>query len=136
MPADADNKITLIPDGKSFEAVRRFGDDLAKQLSCIPKAANRVSVAIDEIYSNIVKYSGADMAEIEYKIADGKVYIMFADNGAEYNPLAAKEPDITLSAEGRKIGGLGIFVVRKLTEDMEYKYEGNKNILKLAIALE
>ena len=60
---------------------------------------------------------------------------MFEDDGEPYNPLEKEDPDITLSAEERQIGGLGIFMVKKMTESMDYKYENNKNILKLVMAL-
>ena len=59
----------------------------------------------------------------------------FSDNGTPYNPLETKEPDVTLSAEDRKIGGLGIFMVKKMTESMEYKYENERNILSIVISL-
>ena len=59
----------------------------------------------------------------------------FTDDGIPYNPIKAEEPDVTLSAEERKIGGLGIFMVKKMTESMEYTYEDDKNILSLVISL-
>ena len=68
-------------------------------------------------------------------IENGKLHISFADNGIPYNPLEATEPDTTLSAEEREIGGLGIFMVKKMTESMEYEYTDDKNILTLVIAL-
>lgn len=131
----SEEKIAVIPNEKSFDAVQSFGAGLTERLAVMPKIANKVNIAIDEIYSNIVNYSGADIAEIKYEIADGKLILTFTDNGTEYNPLETKEPDVTLSAEERKIGGLGIFMVRKMTESMEYKYENERNILKLVIAL-
>ena len=89
----------------------------------------------DEIYANIVKYSKATLATIFYSIEDGKLRISFSDNGIPYNPLEAAEPDTTLSAEEREIGGLGIFMVKKMTESMEYEYKDGKNILTLVILL-
>ena len=60
----------------------------------------------------------------------------FEDNGIPYNPLKAPESDVTLSAKEREIGGLGILMVKKMSENMEYRYENNKNILKLSLVLE
>lgn len=131
-----EEKIIVTPNEKSFAAVQSFGEALTERLAAVPKVANKVNIAIDEIYSNIVNYSGADIAEIAYKISEGKLILTFADNGVEYNPLKAKEPDVTLAAEDRKIGGLGIFMVKKMTESMEYKYENEKNILTIVISLE
>ena len=130
-----ENSITVIADDKSMILVSEFAKSLTEKLTVVPKIANKVSIAVDEIYSNIVNYSGAELATISYEIKDGRLYITFTDDGIPYNPLEAEEPDITLSAEERKIGGLGIFMVKKMTESMEYTYEDEKNILKLIIAL-
>ena len=130
-----ENSITVISDDKSMIPVSEFAKSLTEKLAVVPKVANKVSIAVDEIYSNIINYSGAELATISYEIKDGRLYITFTDDGIPYNPLEAEEPDITLSAEERKIGGLGIFMVKKMTESMEYTYEDEKNILKLIIAL-
>ena len=129
-----ENSITVIADDKSMIPVSEFAKSLTEKLAVVPKVANKVSIAVDEIYSNIINYSGAELATISYEIKDGRLYITFTDDGIPYNPLEAEEPDITLSAEERKIGGLGIFMVKKMTESMEYTYEDEKNILKLIIA--
>lgn len=130
-----DEKIKVIPNEESFAAVQSFAEDLTKKLAVVPKVANKVNIAFDEIYSNIVNYSGADIAEIKCEIIGGKLILTFSDNGTPYNSLETKEPDVTLSAENRKIGGLGIFMVKKMTESMEYKYENERNILTLVILL-
>ncbi|MGN0181986.1 MAG: SpoIIE family protein phosphatase, partial [Candidatus Ornithomonoglobus sp.] len=130
-----DNSITVIADDKSILPVSEFVQTLTEKLSVVPKIANKVSIAVDEIYSNIVNYSGAELAEVSYSIKDGRLYITFTDDGIPYNPLQAEEPDLTLPIEEREIGGLGIFLVKNMTESMEYTYENNKNILRLVIAL-
>ena len=130
-----ENSITVIADDKSMIPVSEFAKSLTEKLAVVPKVANKVSIAVDEIYSNIINYSGAELATISYEIKDGRLYITFTDDGIPYNPLEAEEPDITLSAEERKIGGLGIFMVKKMTESMEYTYEDEKNILSLVISL-
>ena len=130
-----ENSITVIADDKSMIPVSEFAKSLTEKLAVVPKVANKVSIAVDEIYSNIVNYSGAELATISYEIKDGRLYMTFTDDGIPYNPLEAEEPDVTLSAEERKIGGLGIFMVKKMTESMEYTYEDGKNILSLVISL-
>ena len=129
------NSITVIADDKSMILVSEFAKSLTEKLTVVPKIANKVSIAVDEIYSNIVNYSGADLATISYEKKDGRLYMTFTDDGIPYNPIKAEEPDVTLSAEDRKIGGLGIFMVKKMTESMEYTYEDDKNILSLVISL-
>lgn len=130
-----ENFITVIADDKSMIPVSEFAKSLTEKLAVVPKIANKVSIAVDEIYSNIINYSGAELATISYEIKDGRLYMTFTDDGISYNPLKAEEPDVTLSAEERKIGGLGIFMVKKMTESMEYTYEDEKNILRIVICL-
>ena len=96
---------------------------------------NKINIVFDEIFTNIVSYSKATLATVSYSIEGGKLHISFTDNGIPYNPLETAEPDITLSADERAIGGLGIFMVKKMTESMEYEYKDDKNILTLVIAL-
>ena len=130
-----DASISIVPDAESFTAVSAFADSLSDKLEILPKIANKINIVIDEIYANIVKYSKATRATICYSIDNNKLRISFTDNGTIYNPLEAIEPDTTLSAEEREIGGLGIFMVKKMTDSMEYEYTDGKNILTLVIAL-
>ena len=130
-----DESISVIPDDDSRLAVSTFADALSAKLEIVPKIANKINIVFDEIYTNIVNYSKATLATVSYSIENGKLRISFADNGIPYNPLEATEPDTTLSAEEREIGGLGIFMVKKMTESMEYEYKDDKNVLTLVIAL-
>ncbi|MBP5242920.1 MAG: ATP-binding protein, partial [Clostridia bacterium] len=72
-------------------------------------------------------------AGIRIEIMDEQkaVIITFTDCGIPYNPLLKQDPDVTLSAEEREIGGLGIFMAKKTMDDVSYRYEDGKNILKL-----
>ena len=130
-----DESISVVPDSNSRVAVGAFADSLSAKLEIVPKIANKINIVFDEIYANIVNYSKATLATISYSIENGKLRITFTDNGIPYNPLEAAEPDTTLSAEEREIGGLGIFMVKKMTESMEYEYTDGKNILTLVIIL-
>ena len=130
-----DESISVIPDSDSRKVVGAFADSLSAKLKILPKIANKINIVFDEIYANIVNYSKATMATIFYNIENGKLRISFTDNGIPYNPLEAAEPDTTLSAEEREIGGLGIFMVKKMTESMEYEYKEDKNVLTLVINL-
>ena len=116
-------------------AVSDFSQQLTAKLDVLPKVAGKVSIAIDEIASNIVNYSGAKTAEISYSIEADCLNLTFTDDGIPYNPLETAAPDLTLSAEERQIGGLGIFMVKKMTERMEYRYEDGKNVLLLVLSL-
>lgn len=131
----SNNFISVMPDKGSVKAVDIFARRLTQKLEVLPKISARINIIFDEIYTNILNYSGATNVEISYKIEEGKLCLSFADNGIPYNPLEAPEPDITLSAKEREIGGLGIFMVKKISEKMEYVHEGNRNILRVIIGL-
>ena len=100
------------------------------------KAMLQINIAIDEIYSNIVKFAYGDAtgpADVMIGCDEAKrvVSIVFEDEGTPYNPLDREDPDITLSIEERGIGGLGLFMVKKIMDDVIYNYDGTKNILTL-----
>ena len=97
------------------------------------KISTKLMVAVDEIYSNIVRYSGASEAHIRLMKEEDTLRLIFRDNGKPYSPLDAKEPDITASAEDRAIGGLGIFMVRKMMDNVEYMYKDGQNVLTLTM---
>lgn len=90
-----------------------------------------VDIAIDEIMSNIIFYSGSKDIEIEYMVSEEDVVLSFKDNGICYNPLDTEQPDIEASATERKIGGLGIFMVKELMDEVAYQYEDGRNILRI-----
>lgn len=131
----SNNCIVIVPNEESRQIISDFGDQLTSKLEIVPKVASKINIIIDEIYSNIVNYSKATLTEISYLIENGEIILSFIDNGKQYNPLETAEPDITLSAEERDIGGLGIFMVKKMANNIEYSYVESKNILKVMIAL-
>ena len=93
-------------------------------------------IAIDDIFGNIVNYAYTpEVGKVTVRLAvDEKTLtasLTFIDSGVPYNPLEKDDPDTTLSAEDRKIGGLGIFLVKKSMDDMRYEYKDGKNILTL-----
>ena len=100
---------------------------------CPQKIQNQIGIAVDEIFSNIANYAyrhEAGSAAVRIAVGDD-VTIEFEDAGAPYDPLEKEDPDISLSAEEREIGGLGLFMVKNLMDSVEYRLEGNKNILTI-----
>ncbi len=98
---------------------------------CAPKTKSSLMVAMDEIASNIVRYSGAKEFSVAIELADDPpvVRLVFSDEGRPYNPLAKSDPDVTLSAEEREVGGLGIFMVKKMMDEISYSHEDGRNVL-------
>ena len=128
-------KTLLLPVGPdSILKATAFVDSLLETIGCSAKTHSQLSVIIDEILSNIVHYAkGADTAEIRFVFTPETriVRLTFTDKGIPYNPLRYDAPDVTLPAEKRAIGGLGIFLVRKLSDAISYEYADGKNILSI-----
>lgn len=121
---------------ENLPAVTSFIDEQLEALACPLKAQMQIDVAIDEIFSNIAFYAygqepGDVTVRFDYDDTQGDAILTFTDNGATFNPLEAETPDVTLSAEERKIGGLGIFLVRKTMDEVTYRHENGCNILTI-----
>ena len=97
------------------------------------KQRKKLMVVVDEIYSNIIRYSGAKTARIFVGKENEKLSLVFSDDGIPYNPLENKEPDVFAALEEREIGGLGIFMVRKMAESIDYEYKDHMNRLTLIL---
>ena len=115
-------------------AVTEFVEAELEKLDCPMKSTVQINIAIDELLSNIVKYGyakqpGPVTVTVIAKDDPHGVCIRFEDEAIPYNPLDKEDPDISLSAEERGIGGLGIFLVKKTMDDIKYSYENGKNIL-------
>lgn len=123
--------ITLEPDEASIVKVAEFVESELKERGVSDKMVMKINIAVDEIYSNIVRYSGAHEVTARCLVEDEKVTLTFEDDGVQYNPMESPEPDITLSAEERDIGGLGIFMVKKSMSSLDYEYKDGKNILTI-----
>lgn len=95
------------------------------------KISMQFSIAVDEIYSNIVYYSGATTASVEFEVSDREIMLVFRDNGMEYDPMKKEDPKRAKSIEECKIGGLGIFIVKKFMDLMEYRRIGDTNVLTM-----
>ena len=109
---------------------------LLEQADCPMKAQMQIDVALDEILANIANYaygseSGNMTVAYEYDETSRTVVLRFTDAGVPYDPLTAKEPDTTLSADDRPIGGLGIFLVRKTMDGMSYERKDGMNVLTI-----
>lgn len=129
-------ELTLAAVKENITPVTMFVDEQLEALDCSMKAQMQIDVALDELFANIANYAypgGAGDATIQtdFEPAERIFSITFIDSGIPYDPLAKPDPDVTLSAEERSIGGLGIFLVKKTMDDMIYRYENNQNILTI-----
>ena len=102
------------------------------------KIITQFNLVVEELFVNVASYAYKDNGNgkckiaIEYNQDKQEVKLSIEDNGIKFNPLEKEDPDTNLSLDERPIGGLGIFLVKKNMDNIEYKYEDNKNILILS----
>ena len=130
------HEMTIEATLESIPEVTAFVDRKLEQVSCPVKAIKQINIAIDELFSNIAHYAykpetGPATVRVEVEKDPMTVVITFIDNGRPYDPLSNGDPDVSLSAEEREVGGLGIFLVRKMMDEVTYEYKDGKNILRV-----
>ena len=129
-------ELTLEAKVANLQEVLDFVDEYLMSLHCPMKIRMQIDVAVEEIFVNVASYAyapGTGNVTVRMDSADSprSAVITFIDKGIPYNPLAKADPDVTLSAEDRAIGGLGIYMVKKSMDKMEYEYTDQKNVLKM-----
>lgn len=132
----AENAKTLKVDAteENIGAVNDFLGAFLEENNCPMKTQMQIELAIEEAYINVAKYAygdGAGEAEVTLSLDGNELTIELKDSGTPYNPLEKQDPDITLSAEERPIGGLGVFLVKKTMNSVSYVYENGQNILTM-----
>lgn len=129
-------ELTIDATIDNVSVVTAFVDEQLEELGCPMKSQIQVDVAIDELFGNIANYAynpgvGPAIVRVEVTEAPLAVVITFIDHGVPYDPLKKEDPDVTLSAEEREAGGLGIYIVKKTMDDISYEYKDGQNILKI-----
>ena len=114
-----------------LDEVIDFIDEFLEEHECPMKIMTQINVAAEEIFVNIAHYSGSEKATITISESDGMAEITFTDSGRPYNPLEKPDPDITLPAEERDIGGLGVYIVKKTMDGVSYNHSGGCNIFTM-----
>ena len=122
----------------SFEAIPAATEGLSRWLEAEqvpPAAAYLATLALEELVTNCIKYGYDDQAEhlieVTMSITESELVMVFTDDGHSFNPLELSEPDKSLPIEDRAVGGLGIHMLRKMSDRMEYVYSGGKNRITL-----
>ena len=128
------NELTLEAKTENLDKVLSFVDEHLEEQECPMKTQMQIDIAVEELFVNIAHYAyhpevGPVTIRVEVQKEPLAVTITFIDQGVPYDPLAKEDPDITLSAEERQIGGLGIFMVKKSMDDIAYEYKDGQNIL-------
>ncbi|MCR5450412.1 MAG: anti-sigma factor antagonist [Solobacterium sp.] len=134
----AGNELEVDAKSENLPQVISFIEERMEEAGFTPKAITVVTLAAEEIFVNIASYayehgSGKGKAKIRVEITGDPVtaVVTFIDQGIPFDPMAKEDPDVSLPAEERTVGGLGIFMTKKLVDDMSYEYKDGENILKL-----
>jgi len=130
------NELTLDAVVENIPHVIDFVNSHLEGIACPAKVQRKIDIAIDELFSNIARYAyypnvGSVTVCVAVRKDPASVVISFIDCGVPYDPLAKRDPDTTLSAEEREIGGLGIFLVKQSMDDIQYEYKDGQNILQI-----
>ena len=129
-------ELTILAAVENLDQVLAFVDAELEKLDCPMKAQMQIDVAVEELFVNIAHYAyvpnqGSATIRVQTDGKNRSVEITFIDNGVPYDPVAKSDPDVTLSAEDRQIGGLGIYMVKKSMDDMRYEYRDGHNVLTI-----
>ena len=128
--------LTVPAELEQLQTVQDFIAEELESRDCPMKAQFQIEVAVEEIFVNIAHYAyggkpGEAAIGLDVIPNPKSCRIVFRDKGVPYNPLEKPDPDITLSAEERQIGGLGIYMVKQSMDKVEYRYEDGCNILTI-----
>lgn len=124
-----------------FKEAVDFIDEQLEKADCPMKTKVQIKVAAEEIFVNVAHYAyHQEVGEVEIRVEitenPKSAVITFSDSGKPFNPLEKPDPDITLSAEERDIGGLGIFMVKNTMDDVRYEFVDGQNCLTITKSLE
>lgn len=129
-------EITVTALIQNIQTVSDFVDEQLDALNCPMKARMQLNIAIDELFGNIAHYAyqpGTGPATVRVEVLEDplSVILTFIDRGIAFNPLQSTDPDTSLSADERDIGGLGIYMVKKSMDEITYEYKEGQNILRI-----
>ena len=129
-------ELTIEATPENVDTVIEFVDAQLEEYGCGMKEQMAIDVAIDELFGNIAHYAykpdvGYATVRVDVLKDPLSVEVTFIDNGKQYDPLAKEDPDTTLSVEDRPIGGMGILIVKKSMDAVNYEYKDGKNILTI-----
>lgn len=129
-------ELSIEANVENLQAVLDHIDGELALAGCPMTVQIQIDIAVEEMFVNIASYayeSGSGPARIGIEISDDKLTakIVLTDQGIPFDPLAKPDPDVTLSADERQIGGLGIYMVKKTMDDVAYEYKDGSNILTI-----
>jgi anti-sigma regulatory factor (Ser/Thr protein kinase) len=128
-------QINLPASVDRLDDVFSFIDNAMRESLPDKEQQNNVKMAVEEIFVNIAQYaypSGEGDVTVSVSVTPDKLVIEFKDSGTPYNPLAKPDPDMSLPADKREVGGLGIYMVKNIMDEVSYEYRDGQNVLTIA----
>ena len=129
-------ELSLLATIDNLPTVLAFLEEQLEEADCPLKTQMRLAVAAEEIFVNIASYAyapetGMATVRVECREDPKRVCVTFIDSGMPFDPLKKEDPDVTLPAEEREIGGLGIYMTKQAMDEVSYEYKDGQNILTL-----
>ena len=138
---NGDPQLIVPADRGEFTVLQQWLLSIAAELDMQERIKKQLMISCDEIFTNIASYAypdgnGSIEIAIEFVSETRCLRIIFSDSGTAFDPLEISEPDTKAALSERKIGGLGMFMVKKMMDSVEYCRQDGKNILTLTKCLE
>ena len=138
---NGDPQLILPADRGEFAALQQWILSIAAELDMQERIRKQLLICCDEIFTNIASYAYLDgngnvAITVAFVPETQDLRIIFSDSGTAFNPLEISDPDTSSALSERKIGGLGMFMVKKMMDSVEYCRQDGKNILTLTKCLE
>lgn len=116
--------------------LRAAVEELVRGTDAPDEEVFEVNVALEEVFCNVVRHGfpegGEHEIEVSLALADGTLVAVVSDDGVAFDPLGAPAPDLEAPIEERRIGGLGVFLTKSFMDEVSYRREGGRNVLRLA----
>ena len=134
-PDETERHLILHNDIQQIPQLAEFIETIAEEIELDQGLAMSLNLALEEAVTNVILYAypeGSDgLVDIEAIFSKEKLKFIISDSGVEFDPTAAPEADVTLGVEDRPIGGLGIYLVRKIMDTVSYERADGKNFLSM-----
>lgn len=129
-------EMTVSAELDSLMAITDYIDESLAEMNCSRRKLAQINVAIDEIFCNIASYAygkekGTVRVRVDVEEKPRAILITFIDYGKPFDPLSGSNPDVTLPAMLRPIGGLGIYITKKTMDNVSYEYKDGQNVLTI-----
>ena len=130
-----ERSIVLANEISEISRLNGFIEEIGEEFGLTPDVVFNLNLVLEEAVVNVINYAypkeDHQLIYLSAKLQDGTIILVLTDTGKEFDPTMAPEADITLSADEREIGGLGIFLIRQIMNEVKYERIDGKNVLTL-----